>query len=323
MKRKLLSVLGFAAAGLGVYLLYSVFERQDFAALAEAVANVPFASLLLTFACTVASFACLASIEFLGVRYTKTKASTRRIVATAVAALGTGQTLGLAALSSGAIRYRMYSRIGADLVMVGKLVVFTGVTVAMGLATVGGATLLWQDDLLAGLIGISDETVSAVGFASLAVVVVYLGICRSRLKSVGFRRWRLDLPSFRTACGQVVFGSLNLVCVAGALYAALRSFVPIGYGKSLSMYLGTDLSAVIGHVPGGWGVLEQIVTHAIEDPKALAGVIVFRAVYHLVPLLAGLGIFLGDETLAAKQKRKTSRGQATGFPPVARAVGGD
>jgi uncharacterized membrane protein YbhN (UPF0104 family) len=58
------------------------------------------------------------------------------------------------------------------------------------------------------------------------------------------------------------------------------------------------MTALIGHVPGGWGVLEYITTTSLSGGEVLAGIVLFRAVYYLVPLLLGLVVFLVDEIVS-------------------------
>ena len=64
------------------------------------------------------------------------------------------------------------------------------------------------------------------------------------------------------------------------------------------------MSAVVGHVPGGWGLLEFIVTNALSgDGQVLSGIVLFRAVYYLFPLFVGLLIFLIDEVRGRRRTR--------------------
>jgi len=98
VRHKILSAIGGLAVVVAIFLLYRVFSNQDPAALKEAVTSVSTRTLALAGAFATGSFVAISILEYLAVRH---------IVATAVAAIGIGHTVGLAALSSGAIRYRM------------------------------------------------------------------------------------------------------------------------------------------------------------------------------------------------------------------------
>lgn len=107
VRHKILSAIGGLAVVVAIFLLYRVFSNQDPAALKEAVTSVSTRTLALAGAFATGSFVAISILEYLAVRHTRAPVSVRRIVATAVAAIGIGHTVGLAALSSGAIRYRM------------------------------------------------------------------------------------------------------------------------------------------------------------------------------------------------------------------------
>jgi uncharacterized membrane protein YbhN (UPF0104 family) len=118
----------------------------------------------------------------------------------------------MAALSSGAVRYRFYSRWGLTGEYVGKVIIFCGVTVGLGLTTLGGLALLidlGQTDDLLGL----DRTARAVlGSVCLAMPIGYLILCASFRRPLHVRSWRFDLPSMPLALGQVAVGALNFAC---------------------------------------------------------------------------------------------------------------
>jgi uncharacterized membrane protein YbhN (UPF0104 family) len=224
----------------------------------------------------------------------------RRIIATAFAAIGIGHAVGLAALSSGAIRYRMYGRAGLGFLFVGKILLFSGISTTCGFAGIGGIALLWQADGLAPLLGVAPEAVRSVGAMMLSVLASYLVTCiamPSRVFAVG-KNFAIRIPDGRIAAVQVLSANINVLCIAGALYACLRDFADVTYPVIAALYVSSDMTALIGHVPGGWGVLEYITTTALSGREVLAGVVLFRAVYYLVPLLLGLIVFLVDEIVS-------------------------
>ena len=89
-------------------------------------------------------------------------------------ALSLGHNIGLAALSSGAVRYRFYSRWGLSTGEVAKVIVFCGVTVGLGLLILGGAALLLRSGLAVEITGLTQPVVIALGLGCLAVPAIYL-----------------------------------------------------------------------------------------------------------------------------------------------------
>lgn len=306
-RRNILAALGIAAVGLGLFLLYRVFQKNDLSEVMAVLASVEGGDISLALLFTVASYSCVAMLEFLAVVYTGQPVAIRRIAMTAVAAIGIGRTIGLAALSSGAIRYRMYGRAGLQLIAVGTIVIFSGLSVAAGFAAIGGIALLWRGDFIGPLIGLSPMVIRGVGIGALVYLATYLLLCATLRRPLRIGSHRLRLPSLRLALGQVAFSSINLLCVVGVLYIALNSFTEVEYPVVAMLYLGGDLSAVIGHVPGGWGVLEYIVTTALTEGQVLSGVVLFRAIYYFLPLGAGLLVFLADELRNRRQLHQPQR----------------
>jgi uncharacterized membrane protein YbhN (UPF0104 family) len=300
MWHKILSVIGGAAILLAIFLLYRVFSNQDTAALMDAVTSVSTDTLIMAGLLTVGSFVAISILECLAVRHARAPVSVRRIIATAFAAIGIGHAIGLAALSSGAIRYRMYGRAGLGILFVGKILLFSGISTASGFAGIGGIALLWQAESLAPLLGIASEVVRTAGAMMLSVLASYLIICvvmPSRVLAVG-KNFAIRIPNGRIAALQVLSANINVLCIAGALYACLRDFTDVTYPMIAALYVSSDMTALIGHVPGGWGVLEYITTTSLSGGEVLAGIVLFRAVYYLVPLLLGLVVFLVDEIVS-------------------------
>lgn len=304
-------MLGVAATALGIYLLVRVFGRHDFGAILDAAATVPVADLVLAITFTAASFGFIAAIELLGIVHCGRSVRIRRVIATAVGAIGIGHAIGLAAFSSGAIRYRMYGRAGLDFAATSKIVVFAGLTLVCGLATVGGVSLLWQADTLAPLIDISSSLLRAIGAAALALVAIYLLVCsRSRRRVLPlWRHETIRVPRGKLALAQVAMGSANILCIGGVLYACLRGFVDVEYATAAALYVSSDITALTMHVPGGWGVLEYIVTSVLSDQNVLAGIVLYRAIYYLVPLGVGLVVFVVDELAGRRRAVRVRRAE--------------
>lgn len=200
----------------------------------------------------------------------------------------------------------MYSRVGFDAVAVGKVVVFSGVTVGLGLACVGGVALLLRGDIIAKLLEIDTGPVHLIGWAALAATAGYIVLCAAAPDRFRFWKLRLRLPRWTTACAQAALGSLDLLFVSATLHSTLRAFSRVDYPSTAALYVGSDVSALVGHVPGGWGVFEYIVTQALNGPKVVAGVVVFRTVYFLLPFVVGMAAFAYDE-LAGRRAVKREK----------------
>lgn len=298
--RHLMPWLWAVTTVLGIFLLIWVLRRYDPAELRSAILSFPVSRLVPAALFAAGSFACLWAAEILAARYAGLGVSPGRNAVVVVAALGIGHSIGFAAFSSGAVRLRMYGRSGVAPAAVARMILFAGITVGFGLALTAFWATLARPGVVAGMVGV--RPVIALSIAGVAPVLALLYVTACWLfPAATLRLWRMSLhmPPAPLAAAQLLVGTLNFSCVAAAVYFCLAPFVQAGaqagYPAIAAVYVGANAAALVGHVPGGWGVLEYGVSTFLSGPRLMAGVLVFRIVYYLVPLLAGLGILLADE----------------------------
>ena len=133
------------------------------------------------------------------------------------------------------------------------------------------------------------------GILLLALTGLYVGASLFHRGSLKIFRWTLPVPPFRLTLYQIAIASADMLVAASVLYVL---FPPVrgGYLKVLEVYLVAYVLIVLSHVPGGWGVLEAVMMTLLGTlklvpdpeanmPKVFAGIIVFRVIYFLLPLL--------------------------------------
>ena len=57
-----------------------------------------------------------------------------------------------------------------------------------------------------------------------------------------------------------------------------------------------NTATIITHAPGGLGVIETVVLFVLGRPELIGAVLVFRFVYFLLPLMAGIVTLVVSET---------------------------
>jgi phosphatidylglycerol lysyltransferase len=111
---------------------------------------------------------------------------------------------------------------------------------------------------------------------------------------IGKGRWLLRRPSARMALAQVGVSSLDWLITGTVLFAVLPAAAGLEYGPLMRTYLVAQTAGMASHVPGGAGVFEAVMitlaaTGAGEQRAALiAGLVMFRVVYYLLPLMVAL-----------------------------------
>jgi uncharacterized membrane protein YbhN (UPF0104 family) len=317
--RLVFRVVAVAAVLFAIYLLFQTLRQYTLEEITTALRAIPMSHLLLGLAFAAASYFCLSCFDALGVRYTGKRLPFHKTALASFVSLSIGHNVGVAALSSGAVRYRYYARWGLTAEDVTKIVLFCGVTVALGLMTLGGASLLLRPQDAADMTGLSRTAIFAVGICALLAPVVYLGLSAFVRKPLTVRSWTFDLPKLPIAVGQVVVGTLNFGFVAASLHQMLSAFAEAGYLKVASVSIIANVAAIISHVPGGIGVLEATVAHILPGAESVAAVIAFRVLYYFIPLALGLPMLLVSEIVM--KDRSTDSGKAASGRPAEEARG--
>ncbi|MEW9617819.1 lysylphosphatidylglycerol synthase domain-containing protein [Shinella sp. S4-D37] len=296
MKRaNILHALVAGAVLFAGWLLYRTLSQYSWTDITSSIAAIPKASFALALAFSACSYLCLTLFDFLALRYVGKPLPYLRAALASFTSLAIGHNVGIAALSSGAVRYRFYSRWGLDGEEIAKLIVFCGVTVGLGLVTLAGLCLVLLPGTAGKVAGLGTAASVALGLACLAVGAIYLALAAFVRGEVKVRRWRFALPEPRLAALQILAGTVNFAFVAACLHQLLGD--KADYMETTAAYVVGNLTALVSHVPGGLGVLEATIGFLLGGSASIGALIAFRVVYFFIPLPLGLVSLLASEAL--------------------------
>jgi glycosyltransferase 2 family protein len=301
--------LGIAVTLLAAYLLYRTLSKYRFDEIVAAIGEIPTTRIAMAGVFAAASYLCLTGFDWLALRYVERPLRYRYVALASFVSLSLGHNIGFAALSSGAIRYRFYSRRGLSVGEVAKVILFCGMTVGLGLAVLGGAALLLRSDLAAQMSGLGRPVVLTIGIACLAAAGGYLLLAAFLKHPLRIRNWTLEMPPLRLAAAQLVIGPLNFACVAACLHQTLLAVADLSYLAVAAAYVIAVASALITHVPGGLGVIETVVLYLLPEGRFIGALVMFRAIYFLVPLCLGAVAFALAELAFTREGRRSKRGK--------------
>jgi uncharacterized membrane protein YbhN (UPF0104 family) len=284
-----------------IFLLTRTLGQYSFAQLRDAVSSVPLYRIIWGIGFAAASYLCLTLFDTLGLRYAGKALPYRKAALTSFVALSLGHNIGMAALSSGAIRFRFYSRWGLNTEEVAKVILFCAVTVGLGLMMLGGAALLACPKLAQSITGIPRGASISLGALCLAIPAIYVLLSFLSLGALRLFSWSFELPEPRLAVAQLVIGPLNFALVAGCLYHALAGVREVTYPAVTMVYAIANTTTLFSHAPGGVGVIEWVVLTLLPGAKVVGGVLVFRCVYYFLPLCLGTVTFAASEALLKKR----------------------
>ncbi|AKA22177.1 lysylphosphatidylglycerol synthase domain-containing protein [Pseudomonas chlororaphis] len=292
-------------------VLFTLLARRiDWSEVLGTLADFKVRTLLVAAGLTLGSFLVYACFDLIGRTYIRQDLGWRQILP--VGFISYAFNLNLSAWVGGiAMRYRLYSRLGVSAANIAKILGLSLATNWFGYMVLAGAVFAsglmqlppgWQ---------LSSGALRGVGVLLLALSAGYLLACRfSRRREWAIRGVEINLPSLRMALLQLALGALNWSLMAAVIFTLLPA--RLDYPVVLGVLLISSIAGVITHIPAGLGVLEAVfvalLQHEVPRGSLLAGLIAYRAIYFLLPLLIALLMYLLVEARAkALRVRKTSR----------------
>lgn len=199
-------------------------------------------------------------------------------------------TLGMAMLVSGSIRYRFYIQAGLSTMDVAKVVLYCTLSFWLGLFAITGVTLLTVPIPL-GLPLSHMRLLLGVGLTLIPLLwLVGSALIRRPIK---LWRWEVRMPPLSVGLRQVFVGALDWGLAGAVLYALMPDSLALHFGSFLAIFALAQIAGLISHVPGGLGVFEAVMlagfgatgNHALSAP-ILGALAAYRGVYYLLPLCA-------------------------------------
>lgn len=295
--------IGFTLFALVVAVMLVRYARAvDWSAVGAALAGFDAATLLLVSALVVLSYVTYGGYDLAARRYAGHALSTRRV-------LGIGMTTYAFALSLGALvggagfRFRMYAHSGLRAGTISRIVAFSVATNWLGYAALAGVLFASGALVPPPQWGVGMGMLRALGLAMLSLALGYLVACAAwHGRSFHARGHHFRLPSLPLGTLQMLLAALDWSLMAAILYLLL------GAAFAWPLVLGTLLLASVAtalvHIPAGIGVMEAVfiavLADGVPDPRILAALLAWRAVYYLAPLLLATGFYLVFEARGQK-----------------------
>jgi glycosyltransferase 2 family protein len=206
--------------------------------------------------------------------------------------------IGAVALISPVIRYRIYSRNGLGVMGVANICFLTGLTFWLGNMTALGFSLLYEPAAIGVIDHLPPWTNRALALVLLAGVGGYLVWSWLHPRQIRRSKWLVRLPSGPLVLVQILVGLLDLTAAAVAMYVLLPAGVDIGFFRMIAVFIAATLLGFASHSPAGLGVFDATILIGLggeNREQLLAALLMFRFLYHLVPLSIALLLFGGVE----------------------------
>jgi uncharacterized membrane protein YbhN (UPF0104 family) len=281
------------------FLLYRSLKDVELWKLWRELQEFPPSSIAAAIGLTAVSHLALASYDYIGVRYIKHRIAYWRVAMAAFCAYSISHSLGFPAVTGGTVRYRFYSRWGCGAVDVAQIMAMAGITLFLGMFSIGGIAMLLDGARVKAWTGLPSDGINALGVIFLGVVVAYAVMGFFRQAPIDLLGYKLDIPSPRLAAIQIAVSGIDWLVVASVLYVLLPPNDVFTFPTFLGVFVLAYLLGTLSNVPGGLGVFESIILitlrQSVPTETIVSSLLVYRGVYHLLPLAIGGSIFLLTE----------------------------
>jgi phosphatidylglycerol lysyltransferase len=300
MNRKTKNLLGsllglalFLAALLLMHRSLSEYHYRDITAEARAV---PAFRVVAALFFTALNYLVLTGYDVLAFRYVGRGLEYGKIAFASFIGYAFSNNIGMSLLAGSSVRYRLYTSWGLSVLEVAKMVVFSTLTLWLGLLAVGGVAFVAVPVPAVSLPGLPFASARPLGALFLALVAGYLFWSRFRRKPLVVAQREIPIPSARLSLAQIAVSSLDWLLAGSVLFVLLPYSSASSLPLFFAVFLLAQVAGLVSQVPGGLGVFETVFLLLHPGgftPSQLAGaLLLYRGIYYLLPLVLS-AIMLG------------------------------
>lgn len=300
---------GILIALLALFVLAHLLQHTSRAETLAAIRNIPLTTLGLAIFFTILSYAAVALYDVVAVDTIAPGKIPHRISAIAGAAgYAISNALGFSLLTGGALRYRVYAAEGISLTDIGRIVGTSWFAIWFALIIMIGAALLIDPQDVPWLSSIDPRIDIVAGVVILAAIggLIFWLSGGDRVLRIG--QFSLRLPNSKGALIQIAAGLVDVTAAAATLYVLMPSGVVHSFAIFALVYVIAIVLGIASHAPGGLGAFEATIIAGLGlggNPEAIAGLLVYRLIYTVLPLLtAAVGIIIWE---VLRRRDKLSR----------------
>lgn len=209
-----------------------------------------------------------------------------------------GHNLGASVFTGGAVRYRIYSHYGLSAVEVAKICFLAGLTFWLGNATVLGLGIAYAPEAASSINQLPPWVNRVIAGGVLVALTCYVAWVWAAPRTIGRSDWVVTLPDGKLTLLQIVIGIIDLSFCALAMYVLVPDTPYIGFVTLAVIFVTATLLGFASHSPGGLGVFDAAMLVALwqfDKEDLLAGLLLFRLLYYIVPFALSLLLLGGRE----------------------------
>ncbi|HEY4735831.1 MAG TPA: lysylphosphatidylglycerol synthase domain-containing protein [Xanthobacteraceae bacterium] len=303
-------VLSLTIIAVALVVLYRILRDIDLDELIDAIEATDWRTLFIAALFVAGGYLTLTFYDLFALRTIGRPDVPYRIAAlSGFTSYAIGHNVGASVFSGGAVRYRIYSASGLSVIDVTKICFVAGLTFWLGNATVLGLGVLYSPQAARALDQLplwSNRLLAVVILALLAAYVAWVWV---KPRVIGREGWQVTLPGGPLTLLQIVIGIIDLACCAAAMYMLVPDEPNLGFVTVAVIFVAATLLGFASHAPGGLGVFDAAMLVALwqfDKEDLLAGLLLFRLLYYIVPFVLSLAVLGTREILLSRGMRRLS-----------------
>jgi uncharacterized membrane protein YbhN (UPF0104 family) len=285
---------------IAVVVLYRILHDLDIAEVMAALRAANHRDIVLAAVFVAAGYFTLTFYDLFALRTIGRGDLSYRVAALAgFTSYSVGHNVGASVFTGGAVRYRIYSAYGLDAIAVAKVCFIAGLTFWLGNATVLGLGIAAVPHAATAINQLPEGINRTLAIATLVVLCSYVVWVWRRPRIIGTSDWSVTLPGGPLTLLQIVIGIIDLACCALAMYMLIPDEPHVGFITLSVIFVSATLLGFASHSPGGLGVFDAAMLVALwqfDKEELLAGLLLFRLLYYIVPFAISL-VILGAREL--------------------------
>jgi uncharacterized membrane protein YbhN (UPF0104 family) len=310
---KLGILISIAIISIAAVVLYRKLHNINVGKVLTAMATVEYRDVLVSALFVAGGYFTLTFYDLFAVRTIGRKDVPYRVAALAgFTSYAVGHNVGASVFTGGAVRYRIYSAWGLDAIEVAKLCFIAGLTFWLGNVTVLGFGFAYHPQAASDIDQLPLWVNRSVGIAALCVLATYIAWVWRTPRVIGRQNWEVRLPNGPLTLLQIMIGMIDLSFCALAMYVLVPNEPHMQFIDIAVIFITATMLGFASHSPGGLGVFDAAMMIALwefDAEELLAGLLIFRLLYYIVPFTLALMVLgIREFRLHFKGRRRAGGG---------------
>jgi uncharacterized membrane protein YbhN (UPF0104 family) len=300
--KKWASLLWIPLIGLAGWVLIDRLQSIDFDDVKAQLLAFPVTTVLIGIAFSAAVYTLVGIYEGIAVRIASGKRMRLIAFRTAIIANPLGRAIGLALVSGGALRYRMYAAAGLSARQVASIVLLAAMPYFFSVGWLIDLSLLLNAETAAKALRLTSGMVLLLGAIGLAKDIGWLAFVFTRKEPLMIGGQAAPVPTVRDASIQLAIGLTQISLMTATLYIFMPPELAMSWPAFIAIYCIAFVAGQLSNIPAGLGVLEAallLMLPQVPPAKLLGAVLAYRAVFEILPLLVALVLFVAFESTSS------------------------